>query len=223
MAQILIKAIPKQHNRLGILIGNFMKYMVIFAFVFSTWACAQQGNSEVKTETVAQAVALEKTGSEEVNWMTVDEALAAQKNEPRKIIIDFYTQWCGPCKMLSKNTFHNPSVAKYINENYYAVKFDAEGNEEVNFKGQKFTNPNYKETKGRGFPHQFSQAFKVNAYPTIVFLDENANFIFPLKGYVDPKGIEPTLKVIASDKYKNIKTKEEFQNWMDNEFTATFE
>jgi len=46
--------------------------------------------------------------SAQVNWMTMDEALTAQKSNPKKIIVDFYTSWCGPCKLLDKNTFGNP-------------------------------------------------------------------------------------------------------------------
>ena len=36
-----------------------------------------------------------------INWMTIEEAVKAQKKEPRKIIIDVYTKWCGPCKMIA--------------------------------------------------------------------------------------------------------------------------
>jgi len=82
-----------------------------------------------------------------INWMTIEEAMAAQKKEPRKIIMDMYTNWCGPCKMLDKYTFQNKDVAAYVNKNFYAVKFNAEGNKEVLFLGKKFSNPNYDATK----------------------------------------------------------------------------
>ena len=68
--------------------------------------------------------------AQEIKWMTMDEALTAQKKKARPIFMDVYTDWCGPCKMLDKNTFHDKAVADYINENYYAVKFNAEGQEE---------------------------------------------------------------------------------------------
>ena len=55
---------------------------------------------------------------------------------PKKIFIDAYTVWCAPCKMLDKNTFANKDVANYINKNYYAVKFNAEGNETIKFDGK---------------------------------------------------------------------------------------
>ena len=56
--------------------------------------------------------------------------------------MDVYTEWCGPCKMMDKNTFANRDVLNYINENFYAVKFNGEGNEKINFFDQEFTNPN---------------------------------------------------------------------------------
>ncbi|MCB0458229.1 MAG: thioredoxin family protein, partial [Flavobacteriaceae bacterium] len=59
--------------------------------------------------------------AQEIKWMTMDEALAAQSKTPKKIFVDMYTVWCGPCKMLDKNTFSNPDVAAFINKNFYAV------------------------------------------------------------------------------------------------------
>ena len=70
--------------------------------------------------------------AQEINWLTLEKAIELQKKSPKKIMIDVYTSWCGPCKMLDKNTFHNADVVKYVNANYYAVKFNAEGNESVN-------------------------------------------------------------------------------------------
>ena len=66
--------------------------------------------------------------AQEIKWMTLNEALAAQKKVPKPIFMDVYTDWCGPCKMLDKNTFSNPEVAAFISKNYYAVKFNCEGN-----------------------------------------------------------------------------------------------
>ena len=53
-----------------------------------------------------------------IHWMTVEEAVAATQKEPRKIMIDVYTQWCGPCKMMAAQTFTHPDVVKYMNEKY---------------------------------------------------------------------------------------------------------
>lgn len=78
---------------------------------------------------------------ETIKWVTFNEALELQKKKPKKIFMDVYTDWCGPCKMLDKQTFHNPDVVKYINEHYYAVKFNGEGNETVAYQGKTYSNP----------------------------------------------------------------------------------
>ena len=65
------------------------------------------------------------TFSQEVNWISMDKAQELQK-VPKNIMMDVYTDWCGPCKLMDKNTFQNPDVANFLNENFYAVKFNAE-------------------------------------------------------------------------------------------------
>lgn len=122
--------------------------------------------------------------AQEINWMSMNEALEAQKKEPKKIFMDAYTVWCGPCKMLDKNTFSNSDVIEYVNENYYPVKFNAEGNEEINFKGQVFKNPQYdpEKKKRRNSPHQLARAIQITGYPSLVFFDEEANLIAPVAG-----------------------------------------
>ena len=136
----------------------------------------------------------------------------------KKIFVDAYTVWCGPCKLLDKNTFSNPDLVSYMNENYYSVKFNAEGNETVNFKGKKYTNPAFNpNSKGRNSAHELSGFFGIRAYPTLLFLDEQANFITPLTGYRTPTQLELYLKMFKNDDYKNLKTQEEF-----NAYSADF-
>ncbi|ATA68878.1 thioredoxin family protein [Capnocytophaga cynodegmi] len=161
--------------------------------------------------------------AQEIKWMTFNEAIAAQKKNPKKIFMDVYTVWCGPCQQLEKKTFNNKDVAKYINENYYAVKFNGEGNEVVNYKGQKFENKGYDPAKAqrRNAPHPFASYLQVQAYPTMMFFDEKGEFLQPLMGYFSPTQIEMFLKLFAKDDFKNIKSQEDFQNYQSN-FKGTF-
>jgi len=153
----------------------------------------------------------------QVKWMTFDEALAAQEKEPRKLIVDVYTSWCGPCKLLDKNTFQNKEVADFINANYYAVKFNGEGTEEVNYLDNTYTNPSHDPNRrGRNSQHQFAQAMKVRGYPSIVFFDEKGNFIQPVVGYKTPKQLEIFLKMIANDDYKDLTTQEKWADYQKN-------
>ena len=139
---------------------------------------------------------------DKINWMSFNEALEAQEKEPRKIFMDVYTDWCGPCKLLDKNTFQNADVAKYVNENYYAVKFNAEGTESIDYQDFVYTNPNYDPNReGRNSQHLFAHAMKINAYPSVVFFDEEGNLIQPLPGYKTPQQLEIFLKMIENDDF----------------------
>ena len=130
-------------------------------------------------------------------------------------MVDVYTKWCGPCKMMTQNTFNDERVAKYLNENYYCVKFDAESTDTVNFQGNIFTNPDFKpNTPGRNGVHQFARFLQVSAYPTLFFMDKNGNGLGPVTGYRTPGQLEIFLKYFSSEDYLRITTQEQ---WADYE------
>lgn len=157
-----------------------------------------------------------------INWMSLEEAVAAQEVQPKKIMMDVYTSWCGPCKMLDKNTFQNADVVDYVNENYYAVKFNAEGNNAVNFKDQVFSNPNYDPKRsGRNAQHELAGALKITAYPTIVFFNENGDTLLPIPGYKTPTQLELYLKLFIKDDHQSINTQEQW-NQYQKDFVSQF-
>ncbi len=157
-----------------------------------------------------------------IKWVTMNQALEAQKTTPKKIIMDVYTDWCGPCKMMDRNTFTNKDVIKFINDNYYAVKFNAEGTEEITYQDFTYTNPNYQEgRKGRNATHFFADALRLQGYPSIVFFEEDGTLIQPVVGYKTPSQLEIYLKMIANDDYKSLTTAEAWQAYQ-KKFKYTF-
>lgn len=160
---------------------------------------------------------------QKIEWMTMNEALEAQKESPKKIFMDAYTDWCGPCKMLDRNTFSNADVAEYINTHYYPVKFNAEGTEKVTYRGKDFGNPQHDPNRrGRNSQHEFARAIGITAYPSLVFFDEKGDLIGPIPGYRTPHQIEVFLKLFQNEDYKRITTPEAFKKYSD-EFKNTFE
>lgn len=156
--------------------------------------------------------------AQEINWVTLEEAVKLQKKHPKKIMMDAYTNWCGPCKMLDKNTFKNKDVVAYVNKHYYAVKFNAEGNETINFKDRTFKNPGYDPAKEnrRNSPHEMSRYFGIRSYPTILFLDEKGDLLAPIIGYRTPQQLELYLKLFKNDDHVNFKTQNDFSAYADD-------
>jgi thioredoxin-related protein len=137
-----------------------------------------------------------------VKWYTIEEVQDLVKKEPRKIYIDMYTDWCGWCKVMDKKTFTNKDIIQMLNTNFYAVKFDAEGKENVNFKNQDFK---FVAQGSRGY-HELAAALMQGkmSYPTSVFLDEKLNLLSPVPGYYPPEKLDPLLKFFGENHYKTV-------------------
>ncbi|MFZ1806005.1 MAG: DUF255 domain-containing protein [Cyclobacteriaceae bacterium] len=157
----------------------------------------------------AATVALSESEVSPVNWMTFEEAIEKSKTEKRKIFIDVYTDWCGWCKVMDKNTFSEEKIAKILNEQFYPVKFNAEQTEDVEFNGTTFK---FVPSGNKGY-HQLAAALLNNqlSYPTVVFLDEEFRMIQPLAGYQKAPEFHKIIQFIGGDHYKKTKW-DEWQN-----------
>lgn len=151
-----------------------------------------------------------------VNWVTFSEAVALQKKNPKPIMVDVYTSWCGPCRMMSANTFGNATIAKYLNDNFYSVKFNAETFDSVSFNGYTFKNNNAPGTNRPAHDFAVSILDGKLVYPSIVFLNEQIQRIQVVTGYYQPTQFEPLMKYFGSGKYKDTKY-EDFQKTFTTE------
>lgn len=138
-----------------------------------------------------------------VKWMSFEQAVEKSKTEKRKIFIDVYTDWCGWCKVMDKNTFSEAQVAKILNEKFYPVKLDAEQTADIQFQGNTFKFVPY----GNKGTHQLAMALLNNqmSYPTVVFLDEEFRMIQPLAGYQKAEEFHKIIQFIGEDHYKKMK------------------
>ncbi|MDD2637032.1 MAG: DUF255 domain-containing protein, partial [Bacteroidales bacterium] len=135
-----------------------------------------------------------------LNWMSFEEAVKLHEENPKTILIDMYTDWCGWCKKMDAETFSNPQIVSYINANFYPVKFNAEGTDTIEYKGKTYVNSN----SGRRSSHQLAQELMGGrmSYPTIVYIDFENN-INPVPGFMDVRKIEPLLVYFAERINKN--------------------
>lgn len=175
--------------------------MIAFSASFGLVAIAQDHGTAATTEA---------TGKSVVNWITWEEAVEKNKTQKKKIFVDVFTDWCGWCKVMDKNTFPDPEVAKILNEDFYAVKFNAEQTADVVFNNVTFK---YVSAGGGRGVHQLAAALLNNqlSYPNFVFLDEEFKIIpvFPgyqsLPGYRKPEEFHIFLTYVSDEIYKKMR------------------
>lgn len=151
---------------------------------------------------------LGKASAQEINWLTIEEAEELSKEEPRKLIIDVYTDWCGWCKRMDQTTFSNPVIAEYVNKHFYAVKLDAEQKDSIFFKDHTFKFV----AQGRRGYHELAAALLNGkmSYPNIVYMNEQLQVIQAVPGYQDAASFEKIIKFFGEDHFVNTSW-EDFQ------------
>ncbi len=89
--------------------------------------------------------------------------LAKAKADKKLVFLDAYASWCGPCKMMSKQTFTDDKVGKFYNTSFVNAKIDME--------------------KGEGI--ELATRYQVEAYPTLLFVDGDGVVVHRGLGYHD--------------------------------------
>ncbi|HOU47329.1 MAG TPA: DUF255 domain-containing protein [Chitinophagales bacterium] len=140
-----------------------------------------------------------------ITWLTWNEMVKLNEKNPKKIFIDFYTSWCGWCKVMDRNTFEDSIVAKLMMKDFYCVKFDAERRDTIHFLNRDWVFV----PGGRSGYHELAAYFMQNqlSYPTFCVLTSDFKLITPLKGYIPPPNFEPVISFYANDFWKPEKVK----------------
>lgn len=157
----------------------------------------------------------------EVNWLTFEEAIKQNATNPKLMIIDLYTDWCGWCKVMDRTTLKDPVVVKYLAKNFYSVRFDAEGSKPVKFFGRVNRYDSLKnetitvmdtiifkqmesQQPGRKGTHELAVALTDGklSYPTYVVLDANMQRLDLIAGASDAAEFETMLNFFGQGAYK---------------------
>ena len=161
---------------------------------------APKKETPIKVESQAEA---------EIHWLTIDELQTKMAANPKKVFIDVYTDWCGWCKRMEATTFKNPILIKYMNNNFYCLRLDAERKDEFMFNGKSYHfEPQYR-----------ANTFAVElmggkmSYPTTVLMLENFQNPQPIPGYHGVSEMEMFLTYFGDNIYKH-------KSW--DEFSKTY-
>ena len=141
--------------------------------------------------------------AQKVNWLSFEDAISLNKENPRPILIDIYTDWCGYCKKMDLYTYANKTIATYINENFYAIKLDGEEKNDIIFNDHTFK---FQKQGRRGY-HELSASLLNGklSYPTTIFLSEKEEVLDRIPGYLNAEMMEKVLTYFSEEQYKTKK------------------
>ena len=133
--------------------------VAFFGFEVSTW---------VARESAAVASFANRPRLE---WFDYSPGLEKAQSEGKPILVDFYADWCGPCKAMDRRTFRNPDVVERLKEDMVAIRIDSE------------------ETEPRDgvSGYDLAERYSVMGYPTLMILDGEGQIISRKSGYQDAR------------------------------------
>ena len=137
------------------------------------------------------------TSKPSVDWLSFEALEVALTEQPKKIVIHFYADWCVYCKKMEQSVYTKPEIQEVLNKDYYAVKFNVESRDTIQFGGKSFVNLNT--GKKRIAYHQIPELLAGRKHkdlelPATVILDEEFNIIKRYYRYITPKELLSILK-----------------------------
>ena len=108
--------------------------------------------------------------------LSLEAALAKAGETDKMVVVDFFATWCGPCKMMDKETWPQEDVVAWVGKHAILIKVDVDKEEAV------------------------AKDFNITAMPTVVFLKADKSEISRfVGGYPASEFISFANKVLSGD------------------------
>ena len=126
------------------------------------------------------AVPFHQSYAAAINWRSYEDGIAAGIKEGKKVVINFYADWCPACRMMDQKTFTDPLVIDYLNKNFICIKVNGDNKRNV------------------------AMQYRVRAYPTTSFVSEDGEQLGNMMGAIPATDLLVILKYFNTDSYKTM-------------------
>ncbi len=123
-------------------------------------------------------------------WVTLEEAQINALDEGKYILLDVYTEWCGFCRRMNRETYGDERVQIALEQYFYPVRIDAESTTEVMFQGETYS------------MIELAYAFGVGSYPTTIFISPDGEPVASQPGFVEAARFHKMLSFIGSESFQ---------------------
>lgn len=173
------------------MLKNIIIFVIIFLFSLSCNA------KESKKETTA----VPKIQNNKINWYEFDTGILKSVQEKKYVVLDVYTDWCGYCKMMDKDTYNNKDVIMRMNKNFVGIKLNPEENKSLHFQNKLYLN------------RDFAAVLGITGFPTTIFFTPDSKIITSIPGFISASDFSDILDYISQKCYeKNVSFKDFIKN-----------
>lgn len=137
---------------------------------------------------LSNSLLAQKKDNNVVNWISFEQLSDSLDTNPKKVLLFFHTEWCTYCKKMMKEAFTDNAIVDKINNDYYAVHFDAESVEPLLFDNIMLRNTSAKKKKG-DFHQIVTLLLPDNQvlFPSIITLDSSFKMLKKKQKYLSIK------------------------------------
>jgi len=130
------------------------------------------------------------SGAPQLEWLEYGDALERGKKENKHVIVDFYTSWCGWCKVMDRNTYGDSATAAYLTNHFVLSRVNAES-------GKRF-----KVGEDTKSGVDLAREFGVNSFPITWFIQPDGKPLDKLSGYIPPDRFRKALEYVHERTYE---------------------
>lgn len=127
-------------------------------------------------------ISITNAQNKNIDWFkgSYDEAIKEAAKTNKNIFIDFYAEWCGPCKSMLATTLKDNELVKFFNEHFICLKVDADKDKPL------------------------CSRYNVSALPTVLILDNKENQLYSKKGFHSKERLLTAAKMLLKGDFKDV-------------------